>query len=263
MIWARSLVFYLVATLVVVFFGLLAVFLRPFPAFPRYYLITRWTHFTLWWLEKCCHLRYRVTGRENIPQGPAVILANHQSAWETLAFQAIFPPHVWVLKRNLLWIPFFGWGLAALSPVAIRLNGGTRALRQVLIQGTERLRRGFWVLIFPEGMRVKPLETRDHAAGGAALAKHARCPVVLAAHNSGLFWAKRSVLKHPGVIDVVIGPTLDPQDKSARQITEIAQEWIEKTSKSLLSTHPGGEQAPHLGNGHATEKQDVSEAPVE
>jgi len=262
-IWVRSIVFYLAAALVVVFFGLLGVFLRPFSAFLRHYLVTRWTHFTLWWLEKCCDLRYRVTGRENIPKGPAVILANHQSAWETLAFQAIFPPHVWVLKRNLLWVPFFGWGLAALSPIAIRLNGGSRALRQVLTQGTERLRRGFWVLIFPEGRRVSLLETRDYAGGGAALAKHARCPVVLVAHNAGLFWARRSLLKHPGVIDVVIGPTLDPQDKSARQITEIAQEWIEKTSKSLLSGYPGSEQAPLLGNGRTPEKENVSQAPAD
>lgn len=253
MILVRSLVFYVGAFLVVVLFGLLGLLLRPLPSFPRYYVVTRWTHFTLWWLEKCCHLRYRVTGRENIPKGPAVILANHQSAWETLAFQAIFPPHVWVLKRSLLWIPFFGWGLGALSPIAIELDGGTRALRQVLTQGTQRLREGFWVLVFPEGRRINPLETRDHAAGGAALAKHARCPVVLAAHNAGLFWGKRALLKRPGIIDVVIGPTLDPQQKSAREITEIAQDWIEKTSKSLLLGSPGNEQALHLGHDQTEE----------
>jgi 1-acyl-sn-glycerol-3-phosphate acyltransferase len=260
MIWVRSLVFYVGAIVAALFFGLLAVLLRPLPAFPRYYLITRWTHFSLWWLEKCCHLRYRVTGRENIPKGPAVILANHQSAWETLAFQAIFPPHVWVLKRNLLRMPFFGWGLAALNPIAIRLNGGTRALRQVLTQGTERLQSGFWVLIFPEGMRVKPSESRDHAAGGAALAKHAGCPVVLAAHNGGLFWPRRSMLKRAGVVDVVIGSTLEPPHKSARQIAEVAQQWIEKTSKGLLAAHLGAERGSPLDGERGAEQRAASQA---
>src|SRR5690606_36841823 len=104
---------------------------------------------TLWWLRLSCGIRYRVSGTEHLPATPAVILAKHQSAWETIAFQLIFPPQVWVLKRELLWIPFFGWGLAMTSPNAIDRSSGREALKQLVAQGRDLLRQGFWVVVFP------------------------------------------------------------------------------------------------------------------
>jgi 1-acyl-sn-glycerol-3-phosphate acyltransferase len=190
-------------------------------------LLGQWNRIILAWLATTCGLRYRVLGQENIPPGPAVILAKHQSAWETIAFQQIFPRQTWVLKRELLWIPIFGWGLAAHQPVAIDRRAGKKALRQVIDQGTARLREGLWMVIFPEGTRVAPGERGRYAAGGAMLAHHAGVPVVPVAHNAGEFWPKQGFLKHPGTVTVSIGPTLDPAGVKPAELNRQVEEWIE------------------------------------
>ena len=134
-----------------------------------------------------------------------MIIANHQSAWETLAFQVIFPPQVWVVKRELLWIPFFGWGLAMLSPIAIDRGAGMRALRQTLEQGRDRLGGGYSIVIFPEGTRVAPGDRRPFHPGGAWLAIQAGVPVLPVAHDSGRLWQRNAFIKRPGLITVSIG----------------------------------------------------------
>jgi len=123
----------------------------------------------IWAAERVCGIRYRVLGRENIPTEPCIVLAKHESAWETLALQVVLPPQVWVVKRELLWIPFFGWGLAMLSPIAIDRSEGTRSLRQMLVQARTRLKRGFWIIIFPEGTRSARGARGTYHAGGAWL----------------------------------------------------------------------------------------------
>ena len=147
-----------------------------------------------------------MVGAENIPREPCIILAKHESAWETLAFQAIFPPQVWVVKRELLWIPFFGWGLAMLSPIAIDRKAGPRALRQMVEQGRERLQRGFCIVIFPEGTRAAPGVRGVYQAGGAWLALKTGAPVLPVAHNAGTYWPRNAFVKRPGTITVSIGP---------------------------------------------------------
>ena len=148
----RTLLFAVGAWLFITLFALAMPLLLPLHLRQRYAVLTRWSRISLWWLRLTCGLDYRVSGREHIPAtGGAVVLSNHQSAWETLAFQSIFPPHVWVLKRSLLWIPLFGWCLALLRPVAIDRGGHSRALRQVIDQGSERLQDGMWLVVFPEG----------------------------------------------------------------------------------------------------------------
>jgi 1-acyl-sn-glycerol-3-phosphate acyltransferase len=227
LLWLRSLVFMLLLVPSTLIFGLLGTLTFPLPFHARYRFFGGWTRLNLWWLEKTCRLRYRVEGAENIPVRNGVILCKHQSAWETLALQTIFPPQVWVLKRELLWIPFFGWGLGLLEPIAIDRKAGRRALRQILAQGEARLRDGRWVVVFPEGTRVNPGEKGDYAVGGAMLAERTGYPVVPVAHNAGEFWPKRGFVKYPGSISVVIGPAIESRGRKAAEINALAEEWIE------------------------------------
>jgi 1-acyl-sn-glycerol-3-phosphate acyltransferase len=230
---ARSLLFYLgmwVATLVVVAFVPLVLPLKPHL---RYRYLAHWGRFILWWLQVTCGITYRVEGRENIPDTASVVLAKHQSTWETIAFQSIFPAQTWVLKRELLRVPFFGWGLAAAWPIAIDRKAGREALKQVIEQGTERLRSGFWVIVFPEGTRVAPGVHGRYATGGAGLARAAGVPAVPVAHNAGEHWRRDSFIKVPGEIQVRIGPAIDTAGKSAAAITHEAEAWIETAMGGL------------------------------
>jgi 1-acyl-sn-glycerol-3-phosphate acyltransferase len=165
-----------------------------------------------------------------------VILSKHQSAWETIGLQAIFPPLVFVLKRSLLWIPFLGWAFAAVKMISIDRSAGKDALRQVAEQGRERLKAGYWVIIFPEGTRIAPGESRRFKTGGAHLAVAAGVPAVPVAHNAGEFWARNAFVKKPGVITVSIGPAIDPVGKSAAEVTALAEQWI-ATEMRRLSPH--------------------------
>lgn len=230
----RALLFYLGIIMAMLIYGPLSLLILPLPYPWRYRITTQWTHFALWWLRITCGIRFEVSGREHIPPGPAVVMCKHQSAWETMAVQLIFDaPLIFILKRELLWIPLLGWGLASLRPIAIDRKNSLRAVRQIVEQGQERLRRGSWVIVFPEGTRVMPGESGKYLPGGGMLAEAAGCPVVPMAHNAGKYWPKNSFVKRPGVIQVVIGPPIDPRGKSAKEITQTAAEWIEATSKQL------------------------------
>lgn len=181
----------------------------------------------LFLLRVTCGINYRVLGAEHIPKTPSIVLSKHQSAWETLAFQKIFPPQVWVLKKELLRIPFFGWGLAMTSPIAIDRNTGKAALEQVVEQGMDRLKQGFWVVIFPEGTRIAPGKKGKYRIGGAWLATHTNVQVVPVAHNAGEFWGRNSYIKRPGTITVSIGAPIDPTGMEAGELNAKVEEWIE------------------------------------
>jgi 1-acyl-sn-glycerol-3-phosphate acyltransferase len=199
----------------------------------RYRIISGWSHLTIRLAKAILGIRWRVEGEENLPARPAVILANHQSAWETMAFQLIFPPQVHVLKRELLWIPFFGWGLALMSPISIDRSRGIAALRNIARRGRERLQQGFWVVVFPEGTRVAPGERRSYQLGGAWLAAASGVPVVPVAHNAGLFWPRNAFLKRPGTVTVRIGPMIDSANRDPQTINALAEKWIEEQQKTL------------------------------
>jgi len=229
----RSLLFAPLSVIITAPAGLLVVLAFPLPISFRYKIIACW--YTLF-LALCRHvlgLHYQIIGRENIPKDPAVILSKHQSAWETVALQAIFPPVVFVMKKSLLMIPFLGWGLAAARMISIDRSAGKDALRQVIKQGRERLKSGFSVVIFPEGTRMAPGQTRRFKAGGAQLAVSTGAPVVPVAHNAGEFWAKNAFVKKAGLITVSIGPTIDPSGKSAEEITAEAEQWIEAEMRRI------------------------------
>ncbi len=223
----RAALFWVVLALSTVVYSVLAIVLMPLPADTRYRIIMTWASLNIWWLKVVCGVNYRVEGREHLPKGPAVVLSKHQSSWETLAFAFLFPPQVWVLKRELLHIPFFGWGLAAMSPIAIDRKAGRTAIEQVVRQGTERIRAGRWVVVYPEGTRMAPGTKGRYKLGGAILAAKAGVPVVPVAHNAGHFWPRHQFIKWPGTITVRIGPAIDTTGLSPEEINARAEAWIE------------------------------------
>lgn len=235
----RSLVFGVAAVLVTAPYGLFSLLTFPFRPLTRYRIITSYTHIMLWLVWHVLGIRYRVLGQENIPERASVILCKHQSAWETLALQAIFPPLSFVLKRELLRVPFLGWGLAQLPMIAIDRAAGKDALAQVVEQGTALLSEGFWVVLFPEGTRVAPGVSRRYKPGGAWLAHKAGAPVVPVAHNAGEFWKRNAFLKEPGEITVSIGPPIDPAGLEAAEINARAEKWIEAEMRRLFPHHYG------------------------
>jgi 1-acyl-sn-glycerol-3-phosphate acyltransferase len=186
-----------------------------------------WARALFWVLERLCGLKYAVEGRERIPPGNHIVMSNHTSAWETVAQFVIFPAQVWVLKRELLWIPFVGWGLRLLRPIAINRGEGHRAVNQVIEQGKERLAAGLWVIIFPEGTRVVAGDTRKFGVSGALLATATGKLVVPLSHNAGVFWPRRGFLKKPGTVRVVIGEPIEPTGKTPRRLSEEVRQAIE------------------------------------
>jgi 1-acyl-sn-glycerol-3-phosphate acyltransferase len=186
-----------------------------------------WARQLLWVLERLCGLKFTVEGRERIPPGNHIVLSNHTSAWETVAQFLIFPPQVWVLKRELLWIPFVGWGLKLLRPIAIDRGEGHRAVNQVIEQGKARLEDGLWIIIFPEGTRVVAGETRKFGVSGALLAVASGKSLVPLSHNAGTFWPRRGFLKKPGTIRVIIGEPIESVGKDPRDLNEKARQSIE------------------------------------
>lgn len=231
----RAILFYLGMSVLTIIVVALSPLTFPFSQRLRARYFSLWARFVLWWLKLTCNLRFHVEGIENIPDGTALILAKHQSAWETIAMQTIFPPQTWVLKRNLLLIPFFGWGLAMTRPVAIDRSAGKKALKQVINQGTDRLRRGLWVVIFPEGTRTAPGQQKRYAIGGAMLAQKSGYPVVPVCHNAGEFWPKQGFVKKPGEITLVIGEPFDPAGMKANEINSQVEEWIESTYQRITT----------------------------
>ena len=229
----RSVLFAAALVLITPVYALVALATFPLSRLERYRIISGWSRLIIQLSRILLRIDWRVEGRENLPGRPAVILAKHQSAWETMAFQLIFPPQVHVLKRELLWIPFFGWGLALMSPIAIDRSRGVAALRAMARRGRERLAQGFWVIVFPEGTRVAPGERREYQLGGAWLAAAAAAPVVPVAHNAGLFWPRNAFLKRPGTVTVRIGPAIDTSARDPKTINAMAEQWIEEQQKAL------------------------------
>ena len=229
----RSIIFQVGLMVFTIPFTIFAIMTFPFTAILRYKIITLWAKSILFWLKFTCNLSFEVKGTSNIPKNSFMILSKHQSAWETLAFQEIFPPQVWVLKRELLWIPFFGWGLAMTSPIAINRSDGRKSLEHMLKQGLDRVKKGFCITIFPEGTRIKPKKIGRYHIGGAWLATQANLNIIPVAHNAGFYWPKNSFIKKPGVIKVSIGPEIITKNLSAATVNRKTKEWIENEMLKL------------------------------
>jgi 1-acyl-sn-glycerol-3-phosphate acyltransferase len=226
MLFLRSSLFFIGQLITAPIFTLIALLAWPVHPILRNQLISGWARSMIWWLRVTCNVRHEVSGMENLPDKPCIILAKHQSTWETFAFQAIFPTQVYVLKRELLWIPIFGWGLAMTSPIAINRASGREALKQLVSKGQARLAQGLWVVIFPEGTRMRPHQQGKYHIGGAWLACQTKTPVLPVAHNAGHCWPK-GFIKQAGVIKLHIGPAIATADLKADALNLKVEQWIE------------------------------------
>ena len=233
MVAIRSLVFFVLQIVITTVFSTLALLTFPLRPLTRYRFISLWAKLMLPILGVVCGIRHQVKGIENVPKQPCIILCKHQSAWETLALQVVFPPQVWVLKRELLWIPFFGWALALTSPIAIKRSDGSGAMKQLLRQGKERLAQGFCVVIFPEGTRVPYGQRGKYKIGGALLAASSGVPVIPVAHNAGRLWGRNAFSKHPGLITMSIGAPIETKGLKAEEISSRVETWIENEIRNL------------------------------
>lgn len=224
---ARSLAFFILYNLVGIIHSFFCVLIGPFLPFKtRYRFVNLWTVAAMWLLRHLNGVRVRVEGRENLPQGGAVVLANHQSSWETFYLQLLISPQATVLKRELLWLPFFGWGVALLNPIRINRSEGRGALKAVLEQGADRLSKGIPVVIYPEGSRQPPGELGHFNHGGALLACRNKVPVIAITHNSGDCWPARSLMRFPGEIVLRISPPIDTTEGNTKSVTAQARTWI-------------------------------------
>lgn len=230
----RSSLHWLGMSLSTIVYGVLLPFAIVIPYRQRYQLLAGWNHFNTWWIKVSCGVNYRIEGLENIPQDqPIIIMSKHQSTWETMALPTLLPPLTWVLKRELLWIPFFGWGLMAVKPIAIDRSAGKTALNQIKRIGKGRLDKGISVFIFPEGTRV-PVDKRvRYKIGGAVLASYSQYPILPITHNAGYCWPKSSFIKKPGTITVRIGKLIDTRQLSASMINKRVENWIEDELEKL------------------------------
>ena len=234
MLFLRSLLYFIGSIISLIVITLCGLFLIILPYSYRQRFLSSWAFFCIWWLKISLNITTDVKGSENINSSPSVIISNHQSTWETLAFQTIFPAHTWVLKQELLWLPVFGWSLALLKPIVINRGDKLNAIKKVIKQGSERLSQGISVVVFPEGTRQKYKHLGDYQNGAAAIAKKSGHDIIPVYHNAGKFWPKGSFIKRPGVITVVIGKPISSSFLTSSELTKEVRNWALEQEKKLL-----------------------------
>jgi len=236
-LFLRSCVFALLMTAATVVWALLCFLFAPLPYPRRYYWTSRWNVFVIWAARVVCGIRYEIKGAENLPDAPAVVLSKHQSAWETIFYMCFMPrPLVFVFKKEILYIPFFGWGIALLRMIPIDRSKGKDAFAQVLEHGRKRLADGQWIIMFPEGTRIPVGKQGKYKGGGARLAVEAGVPVIPIAMNSGECWPKNSFIKKPGLVTVSIGKPIPSDGLTANELMQKVENWIESEMR-VISPH--------------------------
>jgi 1-acyl-sn-glycerol-3-phosphate acyltransferase len=213
------------------------------PPLPRFRFITGWCYINLLAARWICGIRHRVVGGENIPprSSPNIVISKHSSTWETLQLNFLFPPLAFVAKKELLSIPFFGWAFTLASPITIDRKAGQDAMTQIVTQGRERLKQGFWIVVYPEGTRIRAGKRAHYKTGGARLAMELSVPIVPVAHNAGYLWPKGILGKRPGVITISIGRPVSPEGKHVQQLMTEVETWIENEVARLGNPLlPGG-----------------------
>ena len=232
MILFRSLLYFvgsIISLILITFIGFLLVF-SSYQT--RQKFLSQCAIFCIWWLNVTVNIKTKVIGEENIIKSSSIIVSNHQSTWETLAFQTIFPAHTWVLKRELLWLPVFGWSLALLKPIIINRGDKLNAIKKVINQGADRLNKGISVVIYPEGTRQPYGELGAYQNGGSAIAKKTGHSITPVYHNAGRLWPKGSFLKKPGVITIVIGEAIPNSNLKTSEVTDQIRKWtLEQENK--------------------------------
>jgi 1-acyl-sn-glycerol-3-phosphate acyltransferase len=242
LLFLRSLVFTLLVTLATVIWAPLCFLFAPLPYRLRYYWTSRWNVFVIWAAKIVCGIHYQVKGFENLPDRPVILLSKHQSAWETIFYLCVMPrPLAFVFKKELTYIPFFGWGIGLLRMIPIDRSKGKDAFAQVLEKGKDRLNKGQWIIMFPEGTRIPVGQKGKYKGGGARLAVETGTEVVPIAMNAGECWPKNSFIKKPGVITVSIGKPIAPEGMNNIELMQRVENWIESEmrviSPAVYSTH--------------------------
>jgi 1-acyl-sn-glycerol-3-phosphate acyltransferase len=227
MIYLRSTAFFILGVLNTIVYGLFTVPLSILWHDVGYECARGWGWRVLWLAKHVCGIDYEVRGLGNVPNEPTIIMAKHQSAWETVGILCHLPRGVWIIKRELVWLPIIGWVLAGLKSIAIDRKNGRSARDQILEQGKDRLARGYSIVIFPEGTRVAPGERKKYGIGGALLATGADAKILPIAHNAGECWRRNAFLKYPGKVTMSIGPVIDTAGKDAIAVTAEVEAWIE------------------------------------
>jgi 1-acyl-sn-glycerol-3-phosphate acyltransferase len=243
----RALAFYAGYIVVTVVWGSLSVLVAwLLPMRARFlFVIGCWTRLVLGWLRVCCGITCRIEGMEHVPSSPCIVLVRHESTWETLFIQTLFAPQATLVKRELLYIPFFGWAFRLLRPIAIDRKDPRSALRSLIREGRARLSANFWVVLFPEGTRMPVGEMGSFQLGGAALAEATGTPVIVVAHDAGRYWPAHRFGKTPGVIRVQISPPIRTEGRKTREINTLAREWmIEALSRGGDGATGGRHEAP-------------------
>ena len=236
--WLRSLLFLTFGLVSICLFATFALLVFWAPRSFLWGIVVTYCRLTLWAGDFFCGMKVVVEGAENLPDRPSVIMIKHTTTLETYGHVPMFPRTAWVLKREIIWMPVFGWVIGLLfRPIAIRRSARSAAVRQVIEQGKQKLAEGTWVTIFPEGTRMPPGETRRYGVSGAALAKEANVPIVPVAHNAGDLWRRREFTKRPGTVRFVIGPPISAQGRSPRDTNLIVQEWIEGKMREISSAY--------------------------
>jgi len=227
----RSILFLLFQTAVTPVFAAVMLLLFWIPRVPMYRIAAAWCATNLWGARWICGIRHRAIGVGNVPHGarrtPHIVMAKHSSTWETLALTLFFPPLAYVAKKELLSIPFFGWGFALASPITIDRRAGTDAMHQIATQGRERFAQGFWIVVYPEGTRIRAGHRAKYKTGGARLAIELGTPIVPVAHNAGWIWPKGVFGKRAGTVTISFGKPISPEGKNAQQLTTEVEQWIE------------------------------------
>jgi 1-acyl-sn-glycerol-3-phosphate acyltransferase len=233
-LFTRSFIFSVIMALSIILQSFLCVLAWPLPLRWRYGMVIMFVTYIIWLLKVLCNVDYKLEGAENIPHDRAgVILSKHQSTWETFFLPIIFRQPAIILKRELLWLPFFGWGLASISPIAINRSHGSSAMQQIIAKGKKCLEEGRWILVFPEGTRIPVGKVGNYKLGGARLAVATGAPVVPVAHNAGKFWSKRKFIKQPGTVRIIIGPVIETVNRTPEEVMDEAKNWIEETVKKI------------------------------
>ena len=236
--WLRSLLFLTFGFVSILLFAIFALLVFWAPRSFLWGIVVTYCRLMLWAGEFFCGMKVVVEGTENIPDTPSVIMIKHTTTLETYGHVPMFPRTSWVLKREIVWMPIFGWVIGLLfQPIAIRRSARSAAVRQVIEQGKQKLAAGIWVTIFPEGTRMPPGETRRYGISGAALAREANVPIVPVAHNAGDLWPRLVLTKRPGTVRFVIGPPISAQGRAPRDTNLIVQGWIEGKMREISSAY--------------------------
>lgn len=233
LLYLRSSLFLLCLVIISTTHSLLFLAGAVLPFHRRYRIARQWGRLNVRALRWLCRITVAVEGAEHIPTRPSIIFAKHQSTYEILVLMALLGPSAWVAKREILRIPVFGWAFGRSKPITIDRKAGRSAIEQLVQQGGQALEDGRHVMIFPEGTRTAAGSPPNYRIGGPMLAARTGYPVVPVAHNAGEFWPRHSLLKWPGTVTLVFGPSIETAGKTAEQIRDEAREWIEGEMKRI------------------------------